>query len=146
MSILDDQLGWINAIMMHLYRLDNYRVGAVLMQSGHPIAYLSKALGTKSQGLFTYEKEYLAILVAVDHWRHYLQLKEFHIYTDHRSFVQLDEQCLHTPWQQKMFTRLLGLQYKIIYKGLTIVRLMHCPGIRRFSSPVRHCLLALHNG
>lgn len=102
--------------MMHLYRLDNYRVGAVLMQSEHPIAYLSKALGTKSQGLFTYEKEYLAILVAVDHWRHYFQLKEFHIYTDHRSFVQLDEQCLHTPWQQKMFTRLMGLQYKIIYK------------------------------
>jgi hypothetical protein len=56
-------------------------VGAVLMQSGHPIAYLSKALGTKSQGLSTYEKEYLTILVAIDHWRHYLQLKEFHIYT-----------------------------------------------------------------
>jgi hypothetical protein len=72
-------------------------VGAVLMQSGHPIAYLSKALGTKSQGLSTYEKEYLTILVAIDHWRHYLQLKEFHIYTDHRSLVQLDEQRLHTP-------------------------------------------------
>ena len=50
-------------------------IGAVLMQSSHPIAYLSKALGPKSQGLSTYEKEYLAILVAVDQWRHYLQLK-----------------------------------------------------------------------
>jgi hypothetical protein len=39
----------------------------VLMQDGHPIAYLSKAIGPKSQGLSTYEKEYLAILTAVDH-------------------------------------------------------------------------------
>lgn len=91
-------------------------VGAVLMQAGHPVAYLSKALGIKSQGLSTYEKEYLAILMAVDHWRHYLQLKEFHIHTDHRSLAQLDEQRLHTPWQKKMFTRLLGLQYRIVYK------------------------------
>jgi hypothetical protein len=31
-------------------------VGAVLMQAGHPIAYLSKALRPRSQGLSTYEK------------------------------------------------------------------------------------------
>lgn len=43
------------------------------MQEGHPIAYLSKALGPKSCGLSTYEKEYMAILVAVQAWRTYLQ-------------------------------------------------------------------------
>ena len=48
-------------------------VGAVLMQDGHPLAYLSKALGTKSKGLSTYEKEFLAILLAVQAWRSYLQ-------------------------------------------------------------------------
>ena len=58
----------------------------------------------------------MAILTAIDHWRHYLQLKEFHIVTDHRSLAQLDEQRLHTPWQKKMFSRLLGLQYRIMYK------------------------------
>jgi hypothetical protein len=30
--------------------------------------------------------------------------------------VHLNEQRLHTAWQQKVFTRLLGLQYKIIYR------------------------------
>lgn len=41
-------------------------IGAVLMQKGHPLTYLSKALGPRSQGLSTYEKEYMAILTAVD--------------------------------------------------------------------------------
>lgn len=31
-------------------------VGAILIQDGHPIAFISKALGPKSQGLSTYEK------------------------------------------------------------------------------------------
>lgn len=30
--------------------------------------------------------------------------------------MQLTEQCLHTPWQQKVFTKLLGLQYTIRYR------------------------------
>lgn len=86
-------------------------VGAVLLQEGHPLAYISKALGPRSQGLSTNEKEYLAILLAVQQWRQYLQHQEFLIFTDQRSLSQLNEQRLHTPWQQKVFTKLLGLQY-----------------------------------
>jgi hypothetical protein len=59
-----------------------YGIGAVLMQDGHPLAFISKALGPKSQGLSTYEKEYMAILMAVQHWRSYLQYGEFLIFTD----------------------------------------------------------------
>jgi hypothetical protein len=81
-------------------------VGAVLLQCGHPLAFISKALGPRNQGLSTYEKEYLAILVAVDQWRHYLQTGEFTIFTDQRSLIHLNEQRLHTPWQQKVFTKL----------------------------------------
>jgi hypothetical protein len=91
-------------------------VGAVLLQDGHPLAFISRALGPKSQGLSTYEKEYLAILLAVQQWRSYLQHGEFIIYTDQKSLSQLNEQRLHTQWQQKVFTKLLGLQYKVIYK------------------------------
>jgi hypothetical protein len=91
-------------------------VGAVLMQHGHPLAFMSKSLSPWLQGLSTYEKEYLAILMAVEQWRSYLQHVEFHIITDHKSLMQLSEQRLHTPWQQKVFTRLLGLQYRIIYR------------------------------
>lgn len=91
-------------------------VGAVLLQNGHPLAFISKALGPKLQGLSTYEKEYLAILLAVQQWRSYLQHNEFTIYTDQKSLLQLTEQRLHTHWQQKVFTKLLGLQYKVVYK------------------------------
>ncbi|CAN6166061.1 unnamed protein product [Urochloa humidicola] len=91
-------------------------VGAVLMQRGHPSAYFSKALGPRSKGLSTYEKEYMAILLAVQQWRSYLQHGEFTIFTDQRSLVQLSEQRLHTHWQKEVFTKLLGMQYKIVYK------------------------------
>jgi hypothetical protein len=88
----------------------------VLLQKGHPLAFLSRALGPKNQGLSAYEKEYMAILLAVEQWRSYLQLGEFLIFTDQKSLVHLNEQRLHTTWQQKVFTKLLGLQYRIVYK------------------------------
>ena len=84
-------------------------VGAVLLQEGHPLAYVSRPLGPKTQGLSIYEKEYLAILIAVEQWRSYLQLAEFIIYLDQRSLTHLNDQRLNTVWQQKVFTKLLGL-------------------------------------
>lgn len=92
-------------------------IGAVLMQMGHPIAFLSRALGPKNQALSTYEKECLAILMAVDKWRSYLQHQEFVIHTDQRSLVHLGDQKLCTPMQQKAYFKLLGLQYKVAYKA-----------------------------
>jgi hypothetical protein len=91
-------------------------IGAVLHQDGHPIAFISKTLCPRNQGLSAYEKEYLALLLAGDHWRHYLLQGEFVIHTDHRSLTHLTEQRLNIVWQQKVFTKLLGLNYMIVYK------------------------------
>jgi len=88
----------------------------VLQQGGHPIAFVSKALSPKTQGLSTYEKESLAILLAIDKWKAYLLPAEFIIYTDQRSLTHLQDQKLNTYWQQKAMTKLMGFQYKIIYK------------------------------
>jgi len=93
-----------------------FGIGAVLSQQGHPLAYVSKELGPRTQGLSTYEKEYMAILLALEQWRSYLQHSEFTIYTDQKSLVELNTQHLHTAWQQKVFTKLLGFQYKIVYR------------------------------
>jgi hypothetical protein len=90
--------------------------GAVLMQEGHPIAYLSKPVCSKNQACSTYEKECMAIVMAVDKWRPYLQNQEFVIKTDHRSLLHLTEQRVTTKLQQKALLKLMDLQYKIQYK------------------------------
>jgi len=45
-------------------------VGAVLMQHGKPVAYLSKALSGRNKNISIYEKEFLALIMAVEKWRH----------------------------------------------------------------------------
>jgi transposase InsO family protein len=47
--------------------------------------------------------------MAVEQWRLYLQHQEFMVRTDRQSLMQLDDQQLHTSWQHKAFTKLLGL-------------------------------------
>jgi hypothetical protein len=63
------------------------------------VAYVSHALGPQNRTLSVYEKEYLAILLAVQQWRSYLQMGEFLIRTDHQSLTHLTDQRLHTEWQ-----------------------------------------------
>jgi len=87
-----------------------------LMQQGQPIAYLSKALSEKHRNLSIYEKEFLALIMAVEKWRPYLERQEFIILTDHRSLSYLNEQNLHSEMQRKAMTHLIGLQFKICYK------------------------------
>lgn len=58
----------------------------------------------------------MAILLAVDHWRPYLLQAEFIIQTDQKSLIHLDDQRLTTPWQHKALTKLLGLNYRLVYK------------------------------
>jgi hypothetical protein len=42
---------------------------------------------------------------------------EFVIRTDHKSLTHLDDQRLHTDWEQKALTKLMGLHYKVVYKN-----------------------------
>jgi hypothetical protein len=93
-----------------------YGIGVVLLQKNHPLAFVSKSLGPRNRGLSTYEKEYMAILLAVQQWRQYLQHSEFLIRMDHASLAHLMDQRLHTPWQHKVYMKLMGLQYRILYK------------------------------
>jgi hypothetical protein len=49
---------------------------------------VSKALGPRNKGLAAYEKEYLALILAMDQWRQYLQNSEFVIYSQSISLDQ----------------------------------------------------------
>lgn len=91
-------------------------IEAVLMQKDQPIAFLSKALGPVHKKMSIYEKKFLALNMAVEKWRPYLQRQEFIIKTDHKSLSYLNEQNLHSDMQRKAMTRMMGLQFKVVYK------------------------------
>jgi len=91
-------------------------IGAVLMQKDRPIAFLSKALGDSHKTKSIYEKEFLALIMAVEKWRQYLQRQEFIIRTDYQSLAYLTEQNLHSELQRKAMTRLMGLQFRVVYR------------------------------
>ena len=86
------------------------------MQQGQPLAYVSKALGPRSRALSVYEKEYMAILLAMEQWRAYLQVHNFVIKIDQKSLAHFQDQMLHTPWKQKALTKQLGFNYEIVYQ------------------------------
>lgn len=92
-------------------------IGAVLSQQGHPIAYLSKALAPRHIALSVYDKEMLAVVYAVEHWRTYLLGHHFRIYTDHRTIEYFLGQRITTPAQQKWLLKLIGYDYSIHYKA-----------------------------
>ena len=80
-------------------------VRAVLMQKGRPLAFLSQALSARHLGLSIYEKEFLAVLMAVERWRHYLEGGKFIIKTDHESLQFLLQHKLQTQLQKRGMTQ-----------------------------------------
>jgi hypothetical protein len=57
-------------------------LGAVLMQKGKPISFMSKSIGPKAAALSTYDKEALAIIEAIKKWKHYFASSSLVIKTD----------------------------------------------------------------
>jgi hypothetical protein len=89
---------------------------AVLMQEGKPIAYYSHKLKGRNLLLSTYEKEMLALVSAVQKWRHYLLGYKFKVKTDQQALKHLLQQRIGTPTQQRWVSKLLGFDFKVEYK------------------------------
>ena len=54
----------------------------LLMQEAQPIAYFSKALSAQALLKSTYEKEMMALVLSIQHWRPYLLGRKFVVYMD----------------------------------------------------------------
>lgn len=99
----------------------NIAVGAVLSQGeigrDLPIAYISRLLNKAEQNYSTTEKECLAFVYAVSHFRPYLFGREFTLVTDHRPLVWLhsvkDPSSRLIRWR----IRLAEYQYQVVYKS-----------------------------
>jgi len=86
-------------------------VGAVLTQEKRPIAYFSKALADSTLTKSVYEKELMALVLAIQHWRPYLSGKKFSVFTDQKSPRYLLEQRITTQNQQNWLAKLLGYEF-----------------------------------
>ncbi|MCH94743.1 RNA-directed DNA polymerase (Reverse transcriptase), partial [Trifolium medium] len=86
------------------------------MQDKRPIAYFSKALGVRNLAKSTYEKELMAVVLAIQHWRSYLLGRKFVVSTDQKSLKQLLQQRIVTADQQNWAAKLLGYDFEIVYK------------------------------
>ncbi|KAJ8752504.1 hypothetical protein K2173_004792 [Erythroxylum novogranatense] len=91
-------------------------IGAVLRQE-RPIAFFSQALHGKNRFLSTYEKEILALVLAVEKWRPYLLGRQFIVQTDHQSLRHLWTQKIATTAQQRWLLKLMGFDFIIEYKA-----------------------------
>ncbi|CAH9105349.1 unnamed protein product [Cuscuta europaea] len=91
-------------------------LGAVLMQEGGPLAYMSKQLSPKYLNKSVYEKELMAIVFAIQKWRPYLLERSFEVHTDQRSLKYLTEQKAMGEDQQRWIAKLMGYNFTIRYK------------------------------
>lgn len=92
-------------------------LGVALMQEGRPLSYLSQALKSKILFLSTYEKELLALVLAIRKWRHYLLEHRFKVKTDQQALKHFLEQESGTPFQQKWIAKLLGFNFIVEYRN-----------------------------
>ena len=69
----------------------NFAMGAVLQQhigkTCKPLAFFSKKLSDPQKKYSTFDRELLAIYSAIKHFKHFLEGREFSVYTDHRPLT-----------------------------------------------------------
>jgi hypothetical protein len=91
-------------------------IGAVLMQDNRPIAYMSQTLSDRAQSKSVYERELMAIVIAIQKWRPYLLGRHFQVHTDQKSLKFLTEQRIMAEDQQKWIAKLIGFDFEVKYK------------------------------
>ena len=101
-----------------------YGVGAVLSQSHtgetKPVAYYSKHLTKPERNYSTTEREMLAIVLAIEHFKQFLYGTQFVVYTDHQPLKYVFQTKDPAARLLRWIVRLSNYDFEIRYKkGLT---------------------------
>ncbi|KAK3136157.1 hypothetical protein QOZ80_5BG0428960 [Eleusine coracana subsp. coracana] len=89
---------------------------AVLHQGAGPIAFFSRPVAPRHQGLAAYERELIGLVQAIRHWQPYLWGRRFLDKTDHYSLKFLLDQRLATVPQHHWVSKILGFNFTVEYK------------------------------
>lgn len=96
-------------------------IGGILSQGAigkdQPIAYASRALNDAEQNYSTIERELLAIVYAVNHFRPYLFGRKFLLVTDHKPLVWLNSVKDPTSRLVRWRLKLAEYEYEVVYKA-----------------------------
>ena len=91
-------------------------VGAVLVQGGRSVYYFSEKLGGARMRYSTYDKEFYAIVRALDHWSHYLRPRPFVLHSDHESLKYINGSyklsARHAKWVEFVQSFTFSSKYK----------------------------------
>ena len=99
----------------------DYAIGAVLSQGklGHdlPVAYASRLLTKAERNYSATERECLAVVEYVRHFRHYLYGQNFIVVTDHQALRWLHSVKDPSSRLMRWRLKLRDFQYEIVYKS-----------------------------
>jgi len=100
----------------------NVGLGAVLSQgtigNDRPCSYASRSLNKHEQNYSTTEKELLAVVWAIKHYRHYLYNTKFTVVTDHMPLkgIMKTKNCDVSSKIFKLLTKITDFTFETVYK------------------------------
>jgi len=100
-----------------------YAVGGALFQrigsTWKPVSFLSKKLQASQLGWHIQDKEFFAIICALETWGHYLRgaSKPFVICTDHKSLIIKGTTKVRTQRLMRWHEKLLEYNYRLVHKA-----------------------------
>jgi transposase InsO family protein len=99
----------------------DFAAGAVLHQivegKSRPLAFFSKTFGEAERNYQIYDKEMLAVMLALDHWKHFLRNgPQFEIWCDHKNLEYFREPQKLNRRQARWYTELAEYNFKLLHK------------------------------
>ena len=92
-------------------------IGAVLSKEKWPLAYVSEKLNEAKRKYSTYDKEFYALVHALEYWRHYLVAAEFILHSDHEALKFIQGQHNLNPRHAKWVEYLQSFHFMIHHKS-----------------------------
>ncbi|GJZ43956.1 zinc finger, CCHC-type containing protein [Tanacetum coccineum] len=92
-------------------------VGAILSQDEHPVAYFSKGFYLSNRVKSAYDRELLALVLAVQKWNHYLLGRHFIVRIDHYTLKFLLEQRITSTEQQQLLFKFKPYDFSIHHQA-----------------------------